>query len=108
MVRAGFVHTNHLALAVYDEVTESRKELINMLTYLELLEKDSTSVDTAPTDASSLSSGSTPLHQSENVNMEQQYQPEMLKMLQIMAAKTEKLDKNIDEKKGSNNDNCNN
>ena len=39
--------------------------------------------------------------------MEQQYQAEMLKMIQTMTAKMEKLDKKIDKKKGNNHDSRN-
>ena len=108
MVQAGFSYTNHYPLAIHDEITELRKELINILTHLEVLEKDSTSVGTAPTDTSSLSSVSTSRQQSANVTMEQQYQTEILKILKTITAKMAKLDKHIDEKKGNNHDSHNN
>ena len=72
-----------------------------MLTYLDVLEKDSTCVGTALTNASSLSSGSGSRQQSANMTMEQQYQAELLNILQTMMSKMEKLDKNIDEKRAT-------
>ena len=108
MVQAGSEHANHLDMATGDKTTESHEELINMLMNLKVLGNDSTSVGTAPTDTSSLSSGSGSCQQSANITMEQQCQAEMLKVLQTMTAKMEKLNKNIDEKKGNNHDNQNN
>ena len=69
MVQAGFSYANHLTIAICDKMLGLRKELINMLTYLEVLERDSKSVGISPANDSLLSSGSILRQQSENVTI---------------------------------------
>ena len=64
-MQARFAQANNLAIAIRDKMTKSRKELINILTNLEVLKKYSMSVGLTPTNDSSLSSGSVSRQQSE-------------------------------------------